>query len=171
MSAFRRLHTDRPVHALRTAQLICTDLRWRRVTAPLIVDIEQSGILDNRALDQLGDGFLWGCAVVQSAQVHGCDARYLLLASGALYLEVPVRGGRERLEVLRVGADDKVSATQSPLGHAGVDDIGRSGLRGKRAGCSGQFIIEHLDVAPPQEPGQQCLSPASTPGLIPKVSV
>ncbi len=57
--AFQRLHRDRPAHALRTAQLICTDLRWRRVTAPLIVDIEQSGILDDRALDQLADGFLW----------------------------------------------------------------------------------------------------------------
>ena len=57
--AFQRLHRDRPAHALRTAQLICTDLRWRRVTAPLIVDIEQSGILDERGLDQLADGFLW----------------------------------------------------------------------------------------------------------------
>lgn len=57
--AFQRLHRDRPAHALRTAQLILTDLRWRRVTAPLIVDIEQSGILDERALDQLADGFLW----------------------------------------------------------------------------------------------------------------
>lgn len=47
--AFQRLHKDRPAHALRTAQLICTDLRWRRVTAPLIVDIEQSGILDGVA--------------------------------------------------------------------------------------------------------------------------
>lgn len=57
--AFQRLHRDRPAHALRTAQLILTDLRWRRVTAPLIVDIEESGILDERALDQLADGFLW----------------------------------------------------------------------------------------------------------------
>ena len=59
VSAFLRLHRDRPADALRTAQLICTDLRWRRVTAPLIVDIAQSGILDERALDQLADGFLW----------------------------------------------------------------------------------------------------------------
>jgi hypothetical protein len=57
--AFQRLHRDRPAHALGTAQLICTDLRWRRVTAPLIVDIEQSGILDEGDLDQLADGFLW----------------------------------------------------------------------------------------------------------------
>jgi hypothetical protein len=57
--AFQRLHRDRPAHALRTAQLILTDLRWRRVTAPLIVDIEQSGILDDHALDQLADAFLW----------------------------------------------------------------------------------------------------------------
>lgn len=57
--AFQRLHRDRPAHALRTAQLICSDLRWRRVTAPLIVDIEQSGILGEGDLDQLADGFLW----------------------------------------------------------------------------------------------------------------
>lgn len=57
--AFQRLHRDRPAHALRTAQLILTDLRWRRVTALLIVDIEQSGILDVGALDRLADGFLW----------------------------------------------------------------------------------------------------------------
>lgn len=59
MCAFLRLHRDHSANALRTAQLICTDLRWRRVTAPLIVDIAQSGILDEQALDQLADGFLW----------------------------------------------------------------------------------------------------------------
>lgn len=57
--AFQRLHRDRPAHALRTAQLILTDLRWRRVTAPLVVDIEQSGILSEGDLDRLADGFLW----------------------------------------------------------------------------------------------------------------
>lgn len=31
----------------------------RRVTAPLIVEIEQSGILGKGDLDQLADGFLW----------------------------------------------------------------------------------------------------------------
>jgi len=59
MCAFLKLHKDHPANALRTAQLICTDLRWRRVTAPLIVDIEQSAILDEEALDRLADGFLW----------------------------------------------------------------------------------------------------------------
>jgi len=57
--AFGALHKDRHATALRTAQLICTDQRWRRVTSALVVDIEQSGILDEPALDQLADGFLW----------------------------------------------------------------------------------------------------------------
>jgi hypothetical protein len=57
--AFQRLHEDRTADALRTAQLLCTDLRWRRVTTPLIVQIEQTGILDEPALDQLAASFLW----------------------------------------------------------------------------------------------------------------
>jgi hypothetical protein len=58
-SAFRSLHKDRSDGALRTAQLLCTDLRWRKVAAPLIVDIERTGILDEGELDELADGFLW----------------------------------------------------------------------------------------------------------------
>jgi len=57
--AFKTLHKDRHATALRTAQLICTDQRWRRVTSTLVIDLEQSGILDEPALDQLADGFLW----------------------------------------------------------------------------------------------------------------
>lgn len=56
---FRKLHEHQRANALRTAQLLCTDLRWRRVTASLIADIEQTGILDDSALDELADGFLW----------------------------------------------------------------------------------------------------------------
>lgn len=57
--AFRTLHERHARGALQTAQLLCTDLRWRRVTAPLITDIEEIGILDDGALDELADGFLW----------------------------------------------------------------------------------------------------------------
>lgn len=45
--------------ALETAGLLCTDLRWRRCTAPLIAEIEESGILDADLLDRLAGGFLW----------------------------------------------------------------------------------------------------------------
>lgn len=67
--AFQRLHRDRPANTLRTAQLICTDLRWRRVRAPLIVDIEQSGLLDERAFDRLADGFLYWSGRVDRCSV------------------------------------------------------------------------------------------------------
>lgn len=57
--AFQTLHEHHPSGALQTAQLLCTDLRWRRVTTPLITYMEESGILDDVALDELADSFLW----------------------------------------------------------------------------------------------------------------
>jgi hypothetical protein len=57
--AWRNLHKDHPQGALETAGLLCTDLRWRRCTAPLIAEIEESGILDVDLLDRLAGGFLW----------------------------------------------------------------------------------------------------------------
>ena len=59
MVVFQRLHEHHPANALRTAQLLCTDLRWRRVTTPLIAQIEQTGILDKAVLDRLADSLLW----------------------------------------------------------------------------------------------------------------
>lgn len=59
MSAFVRLHRDREGDAMRTAGLLCTDGRWRRVTAALVADIEDSRILTDCELDTLADGFLW----------------------------------------------------------------------------------------------------------------
>lgn len=58
MIAFRTLHKSGEGDAVRTAGLLCTDGRWRRVTASLIADIEDAGILGEADLDQLGDGFL-----------------------------------------------------------------------------------------------------------------
>src|SRR5581483_3401528 len=59
VAALRRLHRGRPDGAVRTAGLLCTDHRWRRVTAPLIAAVEQSGLLADAELDELADGFLW----------------------------------------------------------------------------------------------------------------
>ena len=57
--AFRRLHADRATGAERTAALLCTDPRWRRVTATLIVRIEGSGLVTAAQLDALANEFLW----------------------------------------------------------------------------------------------------------------
>jgi hypothetical protein len=60
LSVFRRLHkAGTAPGALATAALLCTDPRWRRVTAPMIVNIEETGILREAELDELADGFLW----------------------------------------------------------------------------------------------------------------
>lgn len=59
VAALRRLHRSRPDGAAQTAGLLCTDHRWRRVTAPLVAAVEQSGLLTDAELDELADGFLW----------------------------------------------------------------------------------------------------------------
>jgi hypothetical protein len=59
MVAFRQLHKDGAGDALRTAGLLCTDARWRRVTSTLIVRLEESGILSDPQLDTLAAAFLW----------------------------------------------------------------------------------------------------------------
>src|SRR5437016_280602 len=56
--AFKALHADGATGAERTAALLCTDPRWRRVTATLIVRIEESGLVTAAQLDALADEFL-----------------------------------------------------------------------------------------------------------------
>jgi hypothetical protein len=57
--AFKKLHSQGEAGALRSAAILCTDPRWRRCTATLIAQIEQSGILSDAELDELADGLLW----------------------------------------------------------------------------------------------------------------
>lgn len=57
-SAFERVHEVNPDEALRTASLLCTDRRWRRITGRLIAEIVDANILDDRELDVLADHFL-----------------------------------------------------------------------------------------------------------------
>lgn len=52
------MHNDRTAGALRTAGLLCTDARWRRVTATLIGDIQETGISTDAELDALAEGLL-----------------------------------------------------------------------------------------------------------------
>ena len=66
-----------------------------------------------------------------------------------------VAGGRgNRLQVVRVGADDEVAAAQGSHDYACVDDVGGGGLGGQGAGRARPTVIEGLDVAASQQPGK-----------------
>jgi len=61
-SAFERLHprgADDDDAAIRTASLLCTDVRWKEVTGKLVEDIEATGVLSTDALDDLAHAFLF----------------------------------------------------------------------------------------------------------------
>jgi hypothetical protein len=55
---FRRFHGEDPTNAPTTALLLCTDHRWRNATHHLIHELDDSGLLDEHALDQLATWFL-----------------------------------------------------------------------------------------------------------------
>lgn len=57
--AFKTLHGDGTPGAVRSAGLLCTDLRWRRCTTTLIRRVEDSGILTAAELDELAEAWLW----------------------------------------------------------------------------------------------------------------
>lgn len=58
VAAFTILHRDATPEAVRTAGLLCTDLRWRRCTTTLIERVEDSGILTATELDELSEAWL-----------------------------------------------------------------------------------------------------------------
>ncbi|MCC5952704.1 MAG: hypothetical protein JJU45_11475 [Acidimicrobiia bacterium] len=55
---FRGFHREDPTDAATTALLLCTDHRWRKATHHLIHELDESGLLDDHALDQLAEWFL-----------------------------------------------------------------------------------------------------------------
>jgi hypothetical protein len=59
VAAFKTLHGNGTPEAMRTAGLLCTDLRWRRCTTTLVGRVEDSGILAATELDELSDAWLW----------------------------------------------------------------------------------------------------------------
>ena len=59
VAAFKKLHGDGTPKAVRTAGLLCTDLRWRRCAATLVGRVEDSGILTATELDELSEAWLW----------------------------------------------------------------------------------------------------------------
>jgi hypothetical protein len=59
VEAFRRLHRRGEPGAFDSALLLCTDWRWRGVSAKVISGIVDSGILDDGDQDRLADLLLW----------------------------------------------------------------------------------------------------------------
>lgn len=59
VAAFKTLHGDGTPEAVRTAGLLCTDLRWRRRSTTLIGRVEDSGILAATELNELSEAWLW----------------------------------------------------------------------------------------------------------------
>jgi hypothetical protein len=59
VDAFRRVHRGGESGAFDSALLLCTDWRWRRVSAQVIAGIVESGILDDDDQDRLADTLLW----------------------------------------------------------------------------------------------------------------
>lgn len=55
---FRRFHLEDPTDAATTALLLCTDHRWRKATHHLVHELEESGLLEEQALDLLATWFL-----------------------------------------------------------------------------------------------------------------
>jgi len=85
--------------------------------------------------------------------------------SGVVDLEPAAYGGRDELQVGRVGADHEVVAAQRTFDYAGVDDVGCLRLSCERPSRTGAYVVETLDTAPGQQPCQLSLAAGSSPGL------
>jgi hypothetical protein len=59
VDAFRRVHCGGEAGAFDSALLLCTDWRWRTVSAKVIAGMVDSGILDDDDQDRLADTLLW----------------------------------------------------------------------------------------------------------------
>ena len=59
VEAFRRLHRGGEPGGFDSALLLCTDWRWRRVSAKVISGLVDSGILADADQDRLADLLLW----------------------------------------------------------------------------------------------------------------
>lgn len=59
VDTFRRIHRGGESGAFDSALLLCTDWRWRRVSAQVLAGILELGILDDDDQDRLADTLLW----------------------------------------------------------------------------------------------------------------
>ena len=125
--AFKTLHVDGATGAERTAALLCTDSRWRRVTATLIVRIEESGLVTAAKLDALANEFLWDERLrwrVPHAWVRDGLVRVLDHAArrrGPVYLERIISPPLRRWAAARIVRQDPHRAADVLARIAGLD--------------------------------------------------
>ena len=79
-----------------------------------------------------------------------------ILIGGAIYI---------LLQVAFIGADDEVAAPKGGFDHAGVDDVGSAGPAGEGPGGPGLGVIQGLDFASGEEPGEERLARCASPAL------
>ena len=64
-----------------------------------------------------------------------------------------------------VGADDEVAAPEGAFDDVGVDNVAGAGVSGEGSGGPGPGVIERLDFASGQEPGELGLAGCASPAL------
>jgi hypothetical protein len=85
--------------------------------------------------------------------------------SGVIGLQPGASGGSYGPQVVHVGGDHEVAAAQRALDDAGVDDVGGPGAGGQGACLTRLRVVERLDVAAVEQPGQQNLVGGAAPRL------
>lgn len=153
---FRRHHEDGTPGALTTALLLCTDRRWDRCTARLIVGIIDTSILGEEDLGELAVAFLWSDGIRFECPMSwfGTDWIEIELDDGKMVGEsvvhldpdTPVPSERSIEPPLRRWAASRV-LRDKPAAFDAVRDRARE-LRGPHAGAvvAGMFdAIEVLD--------------------------
>jgi hypothetical protein len=68
-------------------------------------------------------------------------------------------------QVAFVGADYKVAAPEGAFDDAGVDDVGGASAPGEGSSGSGSGVIENVDLASGQQPGELRLAGCAPPAL------
>lgn len=68
---FRRFHMDGGPDALLTAVLVCTDQRWKACTHRLVRGVEETGVLTDKQLDELAEGFVYRDGIDVRVGVRG----------------------------------------------------------------------------------------------------
>ena len=88
-----------------------------------------------------------------------------MAGSGAIDLKTAAYCSGNRLEITLVRGHDQVVSAHGSLNDASVNDVGGCGASSEGADGASLVIIEDLDIAPGQQPGQESLVASPTPGL------
>jgi hypothetical protein len=84
---------------------------------------------------------------------------------GAIDLKAAAHSSGDRLEITLVRGHYQVVPAYGSLNDASINDVGGCGASSEGADGASLVIIEGLDIAPGQQPGQESLAASSAPGL------